>query len=209
MPAESPPPVDGSYFPFGSEPCARWSVATRDGNHPRAASAPPLSRSPMKLSRCKVQLLNVLMGCAYALYEELNSLLQQAGMAGHTHPPPALENPGVGEAAHVIVGLALIRAFGAVFANHDRSGLIESDFHPLHIHRGGLEQGILNVGQELGLVADLAVELSIGESVGHKSIQDRGIAVHLRLVPDVLQHDQFIFGVRSLGKSLPSGTQRQ
>src|ERR1700728_929354 len=176
-----------------------------------AASAPRLSRSPMRQSGCPFQLLKVFMGCAYELRAVgvRRLLFQQAGMAGHTYPFVALEHPCIREATHVVVGLTLITTLGAVLANHYRRGPVESDFHPLDVHRGWLDMLVFDVGQELGLVTDLAVVLSIGESFGNQRIEHRRIAVYLRLVPDVFEHHQFVFCVRSLGKSLASRAQCQ
>src|SRR6202789_4601254 len=127
-----------------------------------AASAPRLSRTPTRQSGWSFQLLKVFMGCAYELRAvgvRRRLLFQQAGMAGHAYPFVALEHPCIREATHVVVALTLITTLGAVLANHYRSGPVESNFHPLDVHRGWLELRVFDVGQKLGLVTDLAAVL--------------------------------------------------
>jgi hypothetical protein len=73
-------------------------------------------------------------------------------MARYALPLRIQVNPGVGEAAIVLEGLARIRTFGVIAADDNGHVLIRKDFHPLVGDQCGAICGILQVRQELGLV---------------------------------------------------------
>ncbi len=131
-------------------------------------------------------------------------------MAGYALPLAVFENPGVGEAAEVVVGLSVVGAFSVIDAGDDAGVAIEIHFQILNADQRGLELGIFDVGQKLAALADFAVPFGVREGVGDHAFEGALIAMHLRLIPHVLEHDQF-GGLRIVivAGRLAGGSQRQ
>jgi hypothetical protein len=112
-------------------------------------------------------------------------------VAGDALPLAVVENPGIGEASEVVVGLAVVGAFGVIDAGDDAGVVIEVYFQILDVDQRGLELGIFNVGQKLAALADFAVPFGVREGVGDHAFESALVAMDLRLVPHTLEHDQF------------------
>ena len=94
-------------------------------------------------------------------------LFHQAGVTGHAPPHRILVNPGIGEAAVVLEGLALIGTFGVVPADNNGHVRVRENLHPLVGDQCGAIRGISQVGEKLGLVHYRAVVVGV-----HKGIAD-------------------------------------
>src|SRR5271167_1554188 len=116
-------------------------------------------------------------------------LLQEAGVAGYALPAALGVDPGIGEAAPVLVGLGLVGSFGVVNADYDCRIGIHADLDVLNGEDGGFELRVFDIGEELGFIADLAIVLGVDEFVAQHGIEDAGVAIHLGFVPQVF-HDQ-------------------
>ena len=114
-------------------------------------------------------------------------------MAGDALPLAHVEYPGIGEAADMIVWLALVRTSGVINAG-DHSGITEEvHFDVLNVGQGGLEEWIFDVGKKFLFITDLAVIFGIHEAAGNKLIESGRIAMDLRFIPEMLQDDEFAF----------------
>jgi hypothetical protein len=112
-------------------------------------------------------------------------------VAGYALPATFGVYPGIGKAAEVLVGLAFIGTFGVVGAG-DYGGLgVHADFEILNRQGGRIEMWILDVGEELGFVADLAIVFGVNEVGTDHAVESAGIVVHLRFIPQVLHDNQF------------------
>src|SRR5579859_4895025 len=119
-----------------------------------------------------------------------NLLFEQAGMAGDALPLPHVEYPGIGEAADMIEGLALVRTSGVIDAG-DHSGITEEvHLDVLNVGQGGLEERIFDIGKKFLFIANVAVILGIHKTTGNERVQSSRVAVHLSLVPQVLQNQE-------------------
>jgi hypothetical protein len=116
-------------------------------------------------------------------------LLQQAGVAGYALPAAIAVDPGIGEAAEVLVRLTLVGSFGVVNANHYGCIGVHADVDVLNGEAGWFELGIFDVGEELGFVADLAIVLGVNELAADHGIENTGVAIYLGFIPQVF-HDQ-------------------
>lgn len=128
-------------------------------------------------------------------------LLQQTGVTSHALPPAQIEDPGIGKAAHMIVGLALKRALRMVSAGHD--GGIAEEVHLHILNRSGcrFELWVFDVGQKSLFVADFAIVFRVHEAARNQRVQSRGIAVDLRFIPQTFQDEQLAFApIRLLSK---------
>lgn len=114
-------------------------------------------------------------------------------MAGNALPLAHVEDPGVGEAAEMIVGLAVIRSLRVINTGHHGHIAEEIHFDVLNIRQRRLEQRVFDVGEESLLVADFTVPLGVDEAAGDQGVEGRRIPVHLGFVPQALQNQQFAF----------------
>lgn len=119
-------------------------------------------------------------------------------MARYALPLRIQVNPGVGEAAIVLEGLALIRTFGVIAADDNGHVLIRKDFHPLVGDQCGAICGILQVREELGLVHYRAVVVGVHKCVADQAVESFRVMVQLRLVPGILQSQQPAFVDRGI-----------
>jgi hypothetical protein len=135
--------------------------------------------------------------------------LQQAGVAGHALPLAILENPGIGEAAEMVVGLAVIGTFGVIDTGHDPGIVIQVHPQILDRDQAGLELWVFDIGQKLPPLADLAVPLRVHERVGDHALQCALVAIHLGVVPKTLEHNQLgRLRIVFIANRLPEGPQR-
>jgi hypothetical protein len=114
-------------------------------------------------------------------------LLDQTRVAGDALPLLTVEDPCVGEAAHVVVRFALIGALRMVNAGDDRRVAEKIHLDVLNIGEAWLEERILDVSQEFLLVTDFAVVFGIDEAVRNQGVERGGITIHLGLIPQALQ----------------------
>ena len=112
-------------------------------------------------------------------------------MAGDALPLALVHHPRIGKPSHVIVRFALIRALGMVDAGDDGSVPEEVHLQILNVGLGRLESRVPDIGQELLLIADLSVPLSVDEATGDQRIQRRGIPIDLRFIPQALKDCEF------------------
>src|SRR5882757_4088207 len=92
-------------------------------------------------------------------------LLYQAGVAGYAEPFAVLQDPGIGEAAKVLVGLGGVDAFDVIVAGNDGGVGIHFDFDVVDVHQRGLELGIGKVGEKLAAIANLTVVFGVDEAI--------------------------------------------
>jgi len=111
-------------------------------------------------------------------------------VAGYTLPLAVFEDPGVGEAAEVVIRFAVVGTFGVIGAGHHSGIVIQAHLHILDGDQIRLELGVFDIGQELAALADLAVPFGVGERIGDHAFQCALVAMDLRLVPKMLEHDQ-------------------
>src|SRR5579863_2969623 len=111
-------------------------------------------------------------------------------MAGDTLPFSEVEDPGIGKAAHMIVGLAPVSSRRVINPGDYRRVAEEIHFNVLNIGKRRLEEGIFNVGKESLLVAEFAIPLGVDEAAGNQRVEGRGIAIHLGLVPQAFQNQK-------------------
>ena len=114
-------------------------------------------------------------------------------MAGDALPAAFGECPRVGEAAEVLVGFALKGSFGVINADGHRGISVHTYFDILNGEDGGYELRIFYVGQELALIADLAVVFGVYEGLADHAVKGAGVAVHLRFVPQMFHHQELVF----------------
>ena len=119
-------------------------------------------------------------------------------MACHTPPHRILVNPGIGETAIMLKGLALIRTLGVITANDNGHVLIRKNSHPLVGDQCGAICGILQVGEELGLVHHRPVVVGVHKCVADQAVESLRVMVQLRLVPGILQSQQLAFVDRGI-----------
>src|SRR5882672_8643312 len=137
-------------------------------------------------------------------------LLYEAGVAGYAQPLALLEDPGVGEAAEVFVGLGGVHALDVIVAGDDGGVGIHFDFNVVDVHETRFEFWVSEVGEKFAAVADLAVVFGVDETVADHAGDSLGVETHLRLVPHALERDD-VGGVRgrvgglSLGGLSPGG----
>ena len=111
-------------------------------------------------------------------------------MAGYALPLAVFEDPSVGEAAEVVVGLAVVGTFGVIGAGDHAGIVIQVHLQILDGDQVGLELRVFDIGQELAALADLAVPFGVGERIGDHAFQCALVTMNLRLVPKMLEHDQ-------------------
>ncbi len=97
--------------------------------------------------------------------------LYQAGVTGDAFPGGILVDPGIGESAGVLVGLAVVKALGVVDTDDDGGIAVELNLQVLHAHDGGLEFGIVNVREELVAGTELAVPFRAHEALADQALQ--------------------------------------
>jgi hypothetical protein len=119
--------------------------------------------------------------------------LQQAGVAGDTLPLGISQDPSIGEASSVLVGLALVGAFGVINTRDHGRILVKDHLHILDIQGVDFEARVRDVGEKFSSLADFAVPLGVYELVADHACQRVRIAVHLRLVPEMLKSNKLIF----------------
>jgi len=126
-------------------------------------------------------------------WQILKLFLEQAGVASDALPSGILVDPGIGEAAGVLIRLAVVKTLGVIDADNDGGIAIELDLEILHAHDGGLELGIANVGEKLVVRAELTVPFGAHDVVADQTLQGAGIMRQLRLVPHSFERDELAF----------------
>jgi hypothetical protein len=132
-------------------------------------------------------------------------LLQQAGVAGDALPAAVAIDPGIGEAAEMFVGLALVGAFGVVNTDDHGGVAIHADFEVLDGQYIGSELRVFDIGEELGFVADLAIVFGIDEFAAEHGVEGAGVATYLSFIPQVFHDNQLgflriVFGLLGSGR---------
>ena len=117
-------------------------------------------------------------------------LLKQAGVTSDALPLAVFLNPGIGEAAEVIVGFALVGSPAAIDTRNNCGIPEEIDLCLLNVDARRFEERVADVGQEFAFIADIAVPLGVDESVRNQGVEGRGIAVDLGFVPQAFQRQQ-------------------
>src|SRR5579859_3632276 len=120
-------------------------------------------------------------------------LLEQAGMAGNALPLAEVENPGISEAADMIIWLATVSPRRVINPGDHGRVAEEIHFQVLNISQRGLEERVLDVGKESLLVAEFAIPFGVDEAAGNQGVESRGIPIHLSFIPQALQNQQFAF----------------
>lgn len=114
-------------------------------------------------------------------------------MAGNALPLAKVEDPGIGEAADVIVGLTVIGALRVIDPG-DHCGIAEEiHFDVLNVGQGRFEKRVFDVGKKSLLIAEFAIPLGVDEAAGNQRVEGRGVPVHLGFVPQPFQHEKFAF----------------
>jgi len=111
-------------------------------------------------------------------------------VAGDALPFAVFQNPGIGEAAKVIVRFAVVRTFGVINAGHHAGVVIQVHFHILDGDQVRFELGVFDIGEKFAALADFAVPFRVRERIGDHAFQCALVAVHLSIVPKVLEDDQ-------------------
>jgi hypothetical protein len=125
--------------------------------------------------------------------DETHLLLQQAGMAGHALPAGVLEDPGIGEASHVLVRPALIGPFGMVDAGDYGSVLVKHNLDILNVQQTDLELWISDIGEKFPSFAELPIPFGVDEFVADHGGERAGVAAHLSFVPQMFESDKLLF----------------
>src|SRR5882724_3683082 len=116
-------------------------------------------------------------------------LLHQAGVAGYAEPFAVLQDPGIGEAAKVLVRLGGVDAFDVIVAGNDGGVGIHFDLDVVDVHQRGLELGIGEVGEELAAIADLTVVFGVDEAIADHAGNGFCVEADLGLIPHALERD--------------------
>ena len=165
-----------------------------------------LIRSPAICNVADSRHKKILWGYNVGLEMQMKLLLDQAGMAGYTLPTAGVVNPGVSEAAHMIVGFAAIRTLHMICASDYCRIPEEVHLHVLDVGQGGLKLRIFDINEESLLVTYFAIPLCIYETAGNQGIEGGRVPVDLRFIPEALENQQFRFPwIGLLGSSEPNG----
>ena len=92
-------------------------------------------------------------------------------MAGNALPFSQIEDPGIGEAADVVVRLAFVGPLRVIDAGDHRGIAEEIYLHVGDMRQSRLEEGILDISQESLLVAEFAVPLGVDKATGDQCLE--------------------------------------